>query len=492
MALQYTVNVVTSNLFSDAYSYVRLTVTPATGTLPAFYLALPASLANDEHVQAVFTPAPGSQPNPVTFDVFFPLFANVNALDFTIYPQNTDINNITPSTQGFVYRLNTSVKGAGNALLIGFDNKENNVRVLQTFNSPGTDPSRAASYKWTGTTVPSLTPRLANCVAHVTDFFNGNIFEDISFTNNGQNVAIFQDPSRGGKGHIYFFTNSFGFATLDIKAGNTPSAARFIYHPFAGQTSETARIVIYDPVALGKGFEEATPIKNPFTLTKAPGGDEPVFEINNNNTPPLIQDNNYLYILINDKYDSSFQVNSSSLIKFKSTKQFIQTSNAELPAKNDIRYIYVTRNGVVSAARQYAFFCFGDLSDGGAANFDVVLSWYMELNSDASTAPRVPKDATGRAQASYNASTKELSWTITYSGLSGPPTMAHFHGPASANQATPPIIDFGTALASPIKGSRILTSTQESELLAGLWYCNIHTQQNPTGEVRGQMWPQIK
>lgn len=489
MALQYTVTLPQSFLFSDAYSYVRLTVAPLSGTPPAFYLALPTSLANDEHVQAVFTPAPGSQANPVTFDVYFPLFANVNALDFTIYPQNTDINNITPATPGFVYRLNTSVKSAGNALLIGFDNKENNVRVLQIFNSPGVDPSPPATYTWTGTTVPSLTPRLANCVAHVTDFFNGNIFEDISFTNNGQNVAILQDPSRGGKGHIYFLTNASGIATLNIRAGKTPSAARFIYHPFAGQTSETARIVIYDPTALGKGFEEATPLKNPFTFNKGPGGDEPVFEINNNNTPPLIQENNDLYILINDKYDSNFQTTSSNLIKFKSTKKFIQTSNAALPAKNDIRYIYVTRNGVVSAARQYAFFCFGDLSEVGAVNFDVVLSWNMESNSDVSTAPRVPKDATGRAQASYNTSTKELSWTITYSGLSGPPTMAHFHGPTSATLTTPPIIDFGTALASPIKGSRILTSAQESELLAGLWYCNIHTAQNVGGEVRGQMWP---
>lgn len=489
MAIQYNVTVSQNFFFNDAYSYVRLSVAPVTGTLPAFYLALPASLANDEHVQAVFTPAPGSLASPVTFDVYFPLFANVNALDFTIYPQNTDINNITPATPGYVYRLNTSTKSAGNALLIGFDNKENNVRVLQTFNSPGMDPSPPATYTWTGTTVPSITPRLVNCVAHVTDFFNGNIFEDISFTNNGQNVPIFQDPSRGGKGHIYFFTNTSGLATLNIKAGKTPSAARFIYHPFAGQTSETARIVIYDPVTLGKGYEEATPIKNPFTFNKAPGGDEPVFEINNNNTPPLIQENNDLYILINDKYDLNFQATSSNLIKFKSTKKFIQTSNAALPAKNDIRYIYVTRNGVVSAARQYAFFCFGDLSEGGTANFDIVLSWNTETNSDPAT-PRPPKDATGRAQASYNASTMELSWTITYSGLSGPPTMAHFHGLASTNQTAPVIIDFGTALTSPIKGSRILTNAEECGLLAGLWYCNVHTQQNPTGEVRGQMWPQ--
>lgn len=486
--MQYTVNVTISHLFSDAYSYVRLTVAPAAGTLPAFYVALPSSLVNDDHVQAVFMPAPGSQANPVTFDVYFPLFGNVNTLDLTIYPQGTDIQNVTSTTPGFVYKLNTSNKSSGHAFLLGFDNKEDNVRVLKTFNSPGTDPSPPAVYTWTGTTVSNLAARLPNCIAHVTDFFNSSIFEDISFVNNGQNVAIYQDPTRGGKGHIYFFTNASGVAALTIRAGNTPSAAKFIYHPFAGQTSEAARIVIYDPSVLGRGFEEATPVKNPFVFNNTAEGDKPVFTIYNKNNPPSIQDNNDIYVLINDKYDSTIQSSSSDVIKFTTTDRFILTSNGTLPAKNDIRYIYVNRNGSVYTTRQYAFFCYGELNQTSEVTFDVGLSWNTETNSAPAT-PRPPKTATGRVKANYNMSTKILSWTIFYSGLSGAVTMGHFHGPASTNQTAGVVIDFGTALGSPIIGAQKLTDAQEKELLAGLWYCNIHTSQNPAGEIRGQLWP---
>lgn len=67
--------------------------------------------------------------------------------------------------------------------------------------------------------------------------------------------------------------------------------------------------------------------------------------------------------------------------------------------------------------------------------------------------------------------------------------MGHFHGPASTNQTAGVVIDFGTALGSPIIGAQKLTDAQEKELLAGLWYCNIHTSQNPAGEIRGQLWP---
>jgi hypothetical protein len=30
----------------------------------------------------------------------------------------------------------------------------------------------------------------------------------------------------------------------------------------------------------------------------------------------------------------------------------------------------------------------------------------------------------------YDTTSKNLTWTITFDGLTGPPTVAHFHGPA--------------------------------------------------------------
>src|SRR3954469_20639207 len=38
--------------------------------------------------------------------------------------------------------------------------------------------------------------------------------------------------------------------------------------------------------------------------------------------------------------------------------------------------------------------------------------------------------ATGTADIDYDPASKKLSWKLSYSGLSGPATAAHFHGPA--------------------------------------------------------------
>jgi hypothetical protein len=42
--------------------------------------------------------------------------------------------------------------------------------------------------------------------------------------------------------------------------------------------------------------------------------------------------------------------------------------------------------------------------------------------------------ATGTADLDYDPASKKLSWKLSYSGLSGPATAAHFHGPAEAGQ----------------------------------------------------------
>ena len=101
----------------------------------------------------------------------------------------------------------------------------------------------------------------------------------------------------------------------------------------------------------------------------------------------------------------------------------------------------------------------------------------------------VPANATtgtGQVKASLDTDTKALSYTITYSGLTGPATMAHFHGPAAPGANAPPVIVMKT-LASPITGSATLTDTQIADLKAGKWYFNVHTAAHPGGEIRGQL-----
>ncbi|MBV8681501.1 MAG: CHRD domain-containing protein [Caulobacteraceae bacterium] len=108
------------------------------------------------------------------------------------------------------------------------------------------------------------------------------------------------------------------------------------------------------------------------------------------------------------------------------------------------------------------------------------------LDGAQETPPNDSK-ATGDAKVAYDTDNKTLIWSVTYSGLSGPATMAHFHGPATAGKAAPVVINFGSAVESPIHGSAVLTQGQVDQLMNGLWYVNVHTAAHPAGEIRGQV-----
>lgn len=92
---------------------------------------------------------------------------------------------------------------------------------------------------------------------------------------------------------------------------------------------------------------------------------------------------------------------------------------------------------------------------------------------------------TGRVNATLDLSTSTFSWHVTYSGMTGATTVAHFHGPALPGQNAGVQIAIGTS--SPDTGSQVLTATQVADVLAGLWYVNIHTGSFPAGEIRGQV-----
>jgi hypothetical protein len=93
----------------------------------------------------------------------------------------------------------------------------------------------------------------------------------------------------------------------------------------------------------------------------------------------------------------------------------------------------------------------------------------------------------GTADVDYDAATKKLTWTLTYSGLSGPATAAHFHGPAEAGKNAGVKVPIANATSSPAEGSATLTDEQVADLLAGKYYINVHTAANPGGEIRGQV-----
>jgi len=92
----------------------------------------------------------------------------------------------------------------------------------------------------------------------------------------------------------------------------------------------------------------------------------------------------------------------------------------------------------------------------------------------------------GSVEATLDTATKTLTYTATYSGLTGTATAAHFHGPAAPGANAPPVV-MVAKLASPIKGSAKLTDAQIADLTSGKWYFNVHTAAHPGGEIRGQL-----
>lgn len=120
----------------------------------------------------------------------------------------------------------------------------------------------------------------------------------------------------------------------------------------------------------------------------------------------------------------------------------------------------------------------------GAAAADTV-KFTAELKGTSEVPPNTSAGR-GEVSATLDTATKTFSYAVTYSGLTGPATAAHFHGPAAPGVDAPPVITI-TALPSPIKGSAKLTDAQIGDLTAGKWYFNVHTAAHPKGEIRGQV-----
>jgi len=114
-------------------------------------------------------------------------------------------------------------------------------------------------------------------------------------------------------------------------------------------------------------------------------------------------------------------------------------------------------------------------------------TWHFTAKLDgASESPATTSKATGSAKLTYDDATKKLTYEVDYKGLE--PVAAHFHGPADkgANGGVELPITVGP---SPIKGEATLDDAKAKDLADGKWYVNLHTKDNPMGEIRGQVEP---
>jgi hypothetical protein len=103
----------------------------------------------------------------------------------------------------------------------------------------------------------------------------------------------------------------------------------------------------------------------------------------------------------------------------------------------------------------------------------------------------------------FDTDTRVLAYTFGYglvagfTNTTGPATAAHIHGPALVGGTAPPIHDFFAVMdhlpagypadGGLIVGSVTLDPASAAQLRAGRLYINIHTEDYPAGELRGQL-----
>jgi len=139
----------------------------------------------------------------------------------------------------------------------------------------------------------------------------------------------------------------------------------------------------------------------------------------------------------------------------------------------------------------------------GAAQAQTVNFTANLSGSSETPAPGVTTGAFGTATVTWDAATQTLTWIIDVWNMPSGTSNAHFHvggpgvsGPTVVNIAFPASIsnDFrltGSATATnlnsrPEQGVRSWEDFGQS-LLGGQIYINVHSANNPGGEVRGQV-----
>jgi hypothetical protein len=81
-----------------------------------------------------------------------------------------------------------------------------------------------------------------------------------------------------------------------------------------------------------------------------------------------------------------------------------------------------------------------------------------------------------------------LNWTLTFNNMSGPATAAHIHL-ADRGTPGPVVVPLCAPCTSGATGTANINATVLAAIQADRAYVNVHTRQNPAGEIRDQVSP---
>jgi hypothetical protein len=119
--------------------------------------------------------------------------------------------------------------------------------------------------------------------------------------------------------------------------------------------------------------------------------------------------------------------------------------------------------------------------DTNIVKYNLVLSGINEVPANVSS-------GTANFEGSYDKSTKILTFKVTYSGIT--PTLWHFHKGDKQTPLGTVVYSLGPNPKTPFESKTVaLSALQETDLLYGNWYINIHSALYPNGELRAQLVP---
>ncbi len=163
-------------------------------------------------------------------------------------------------------------------------------------------------------------------------------------------------------------------------------------------------------------------------------------------------------------------------------------------------WLYVTMKQCLSLTR-LSVLVYGLLLSVGVMpaaadmHFTAVLNSEQEVFQAKQTKTPYTSDGTGQARLTYHADSKKVCYTLRFENLVGKEMEAHLHAPSPKKENSPVLFFIApqesggpSPIGSPKNGCIGPLNKQELRWLKrGLWYVNIHTDEFPGGEIRGQV-----